>query len=78
MLIASAIAVNCGIFFAIAALHGKGDNYLVGYKPPANLTSEEQNSTRSVEKYIKTLLHTRIHWDHTWDHVGITILPLLI
>ena len=56
MLIASAVAVNCGIFFAIAALHGKGDNYLVGYKiPPANLTSEEQNSTRSEEKYIQTI-----------------------
>ena len=50
MLIASAIAVNCGIFFAIAALHGKGDNYLVGY----NLTSEEQNYTRSEDKYFQT------------------------
>ena len=39
------LAVNCGIFFAIAALHGDDDNYLIGYKlaSPSLFSGEDRN-----------------------------------
>ena len=43
------LAVNCGIFFAIAALHGGDDNYLVGYKlASANSSSGEDGNYRCL------------------------------